>query len=330
MIRNMKSFNSYFVFCCFFATISFFLFVSVQAEPPHKIVIDGDFSDWGPVRKFQDPRDNKDGTVIQGGSPDCHGTEDSDLCAHPPHVYNPHADLIEYAFTHDHTGVYAYMKAAGNISLTAVSQQLQNAGRSYIQVMLDVDTYIPTGYCTNEGGYYPPACGYDMHFELEMFNGTMNTAHLILHSMTSPAQYEAAKQDQKEGIVNLGPADYKPYTEWVYWSSSQPPTPQEVANCPDGPFTLPNGDIICFVMDKCGCHGLQGMMQYAFSKDWTSVEFSAPFRTFMKHPSGEPVLGLGQKVNVMFALETSGEYSSPSDAWISDASWPIFGYVLDP
>jgi hypothetical protein len=299
----------------------------VSAEPPHHIVIDGNFDDWIPVRKYEDPKDDEAGTVLQGGTPDCHDTDSKFLCDHPPHVYNPHADLIEYAFTHDEKGVYGYMKAVGNISLTAESAS--DAGRSYIQVMLDMDTYIPTGYCTNEGGYYPPGCGYDMHFELEMYNGTMNTAHIILHAMNSTAQYEAARQEQMQGIVNFGAAAYHPYTEWVYWSASSPPTSLEASHCQDGPHTLPNGDIICFVVDKCPCLGLQGMMEYAFSKDWTMVEMSAPYPTFMHHPSGIPVLQLGQKVNVMFALETSGQYSTPY-SWVSDASWPIFGYLLAP
>ena len=222
-----------------------------QAELPHHITIDGKFDDWIPVRKYDDPRDDEAGTVLQGGTFDCHDTDSDGLCDHPSHVYNPHADLIEYAFTHDERGVYAYMKAVGNISLTSMSST--DAGRSYIQVMLDMDTYIPTGYCTNEGGYYPPGCGYDMHFELEMYNGTMNTAHVILHSMNDTLQFEAAKQDQINGIVNFGPATYKPYTEWVYWSSSNPPTSIESSHCQEsngGPYTLPNGDIICFVVDK--------------------------------------------------------------------------------
>jgi len=301
-----------------------------SAELPHHITIDGNFDDWIPVRKYEDPKDNEEGTVLQGGTFDCHDTDSEGLCDHPPHVYNPHADLIEYAFTHDERGVYAYMKAVGNISLTSMSPT--DAGRSYIQVMLDMDTYIPTGYCTNEGGYYPPACGYDMHFELEMYNGTMNTAHVILHSMNDTLQFEAAKQDQMNGIVNFGPAEYKPYTEWVYWSSSNPPSSIEVSHCQEsngGPHTLPNGDVICFVEDKCPCNGLQGVMEYAFSKDWTMVEMSAPYEVFMNHASGFPVLQLGQKVNVMFALETSGQYSTP-DSWVSDASWPIFGYLLQP
>jgi len=304
--------------------------LSVNAEKQHNITIDGNFSDWTSVKIYPDPHDDKQGTVLQGGTPDCHDTDHKDMCEHPEHVFNPVADLLEYGFTHDNESFYAYMKAAGNISETYMNNGSKTikAGRSYIQVMLDADVYIPTGYCSNEGGYYPPGCGYDLHFELEMYNGTMNTAHVILHSMKSEAEYEAARQQQMEGIVNFGPADYHPYTEWVYWDAENPITPEESEHCPDGPHVLPNGDQICFVHDECGCLGLQGVMEYAFSSDWTMVEMSAPFRMFMSHPSGRPVIHLGQKVNVMFALETSGQYSTP-DRWVSDASWPIFGYLLE-
>jgi len=37
-------------------------------------------------------------------------------------------------------------------------------------------------------------------------------------------------------------------------------------------------------------------MNYAFSADWTSVEFSAPYRAFMNYSNGQPAFSLGKQV----------------------------------
>jgi len=52
--------------------------------------------------------------------------------------------------------------------------------------------------CVLVGGYYPTTCGTDVHFELEMFNGSFNTAHYLLHAAwdntTGYISYEQQKQ----------------------------------------------------------------------------------------------------------------------------------------
>jgi len=42
--------------------------------------------------------------------------------------------------------------------------------------------------------------------------------------------------------------------------------------------------------------GFRGIMNYAFSADWTSVEFSAPYRAFMNYSNGQPAFSLGKQV----------------------------------
>jgi hypothetical protein len=108
------------------------------------------------------------------------------------------------------------------------------------------------------GGYYPEGCGFDFHFEIEMYNGTFNTAHVILHSMNNNASYMAARAQQEKGITELGGnatfiVAYKPYTEWVYYDKKHPMSDDEKSRCPDGPFYYGDSESICFVEDKvCG------------------------------------------------------------------------------
>lgn len=211
------------------------------------------------------------------------------------------------------------MRAKGNIERTEQQvNETTQAGRSYIQIMLDVDNSLDTGYCTNLGGYYPFVCGIDMHFELEMYNGTFNTAHLLLHAMNDNATYTKAKSENERGIVSLaGNSTYKPYTEWIYYNKQHPLTESEKKRCPDGPYFFGDSEAICFVEDKVN-GPFKGAMNFGFSDDKHSVEISAPFGAFLKYANGEPVIKIGNKINIAMALEVSGEYSVPVGSWATD------------
>jgi hypothetical protein len=168
-----------------------------------------------------------------------------------------------------------------------------------------------------------------MAFEIEMFNGTFNTGHILLHSMNDTADY----QQQQQTIINTGgigyasgTVPYKPYAEWVYWSASKPPNAEEAARCAaavngltSGPYRLPDGSSLCFVTDKCA-GPFQGAFQFAFSSDGHELEIGTPFASFLHlQATGKPALGIDSVVNVQFTLETSRELSIPLD-WCSDGT----------
>ncbi len=192
-----------------------------------------------------------------------------------------------------------------------------------------MDNNLTTGYSSSRGGYYPNQNGVDMAFELEFYNGTLNTAHIILHNMWNDSQKPAVEELNKQGRSYFdGPANYKSYTEWAYWTAAVPPTADEAARCAtgpvaltSGPYQLPDGAWICFVMDKC--HGpFLGAMQVSLSADGTELEMSAPFDAFLRHRStGNNVVGVGQTVSVQMSLETSGQLSS-TGSWTTDATVP--------
>ena len=169
--------------------------------------------------------------------------------------------------------------------------------------------------------------GIDMAFELELYNGTLNTAHYLLHNMVNDAQKPPVEALNKQGKVFFDPAGYRPYTEWVYYSPEHPPSPEEAARCSagpsnlsSGPFKLPDGSWICFVMDKC--HGpFLGAMKTAYSKDGTELEISAPFAGFLRTLDGKNAIREDMVVTVQFSLETSGQLSSTGD-WTTDATLP--------
>jgi len=304
-----------FVACCF-------------AAQPHTIEIDGDFSDWDSVPAYYDPADTVNGTVLADGVYDVHDTNSDTMWAHPSHVYNPIADLVEYKFTHDDENFYAYFRVSGTIGQTSVANSTSGskAGRCYLIVTIDLDQEEESGYWLNEGGYYPTSGGYDINFEVEYYNGTLNTGHYLNHGCHNEFELQQAFLDQANGQIHLGPGFYNYYSEWVFWDVDQPPTEDEISRCPDGMKTLPDDQgYLCFVVDKAP-GPFQGIVTAA--KNENELEMRAPYRGLLKEGS-QPFVHPGMTINVSFSVETSGEYSTPVGEWCSDTGNPILGYVME-
>ena len=182
-----------------------------------------------------------------------------------------------------------------------------------------MDNSTATGYGLHEGGYYPTSYGYDMNMEVEFYAGRTNKGNYLNHGCTNQAQLDAAFRDQTNGIVRVLPGSYDFYPEWVWFDL---PTA--------GTYRLPapdNNASITFVKDKGTNY--QGIIQIALSPDRHRAEMVAPFRGFMRDPSGNPIMALGKTINISFSLEASGELA-PGGTWASDTGDPIVGYYLSP
>jgi hypothetical protein len=279
--------------------------LTLSAEPPRSIVIDGRFDDWKAVRTYTDPPNNEHDTN--------HNVRDD----RPAHVDHPDVDLLEYKFTHDAENLYAYFKARGAIGRTQTAAAGQPAGRYYAILAIDVDDDTQTGYWLHEGGYYPSSNGYDVNAEVEWYGGRLNCGNYLNHACLNQAELDQAFLDQssgqyrpghpgpyKAGFMRLGPGTYKYYPEWVYHE---------------------NGTIT-FVKDK-GPQTL-GVITAAVSADGHEMEMKIPMKGFLVDPKGRPIVALGRKINVSFSLEASGELTK-GGRWASNTAEPIRGYVLD-
>jgi hypothetical protein len=274
-------------------------------EPVRKITIDGKFADWKAVPSYKDPPNNE------------HDTDHKKKDDRPGHVDHADVDLVEYKFAHDADNLFAYFKARGVIGRTQAAAPGKNAGRYYAIVAIDVDNDAKTGYWLHEGGFYPTSGGYDVNAEIEWFNNRLNTGHYINHACRDQAELDQAFLDQSAGkykkghpgpypagFVRLGPGTYKHYTEWVYHAN----------------------DTITFVRDK-GPQTL-GIIKGALSADGHELEMTIPRRGFLVDPKGNPLVKLGQKINVSISLEASGELAK-GQKWASNTGEPIRGYVLE-
>jgi hypothetical protein len=300
-----------------------FLALSASYAPPalaqgagwfSTIDIDGDFSDWTEIPAHTDPVG------------DTHDTDHSLPGDTPSYVAHPDVDLVEYKISHDEENLYAYFRATGEIGRTQTAAE-GKAGRYYVIVTIDVDDDDVTGYEICEGGYYPSSSGYDMNMEVEYYNGAFNTGHYLNHGCLDEDEYYWAMDEQAEGIVTVLPGTYDWYTQWVWWDTPQG-NPGEVI-LPDGEST------IMWVVDRGPIY--QGIIEIALSPDKGEAEMKAPFRGFMKHPSGEAIMKLGNIIDVSFSLEASGELA-PGGGWASDTAepvkyslaYPVINCVTDP
>lgn len=111
------------------------------------------------------------------------------------------------------------------------------------------------------------------------------------------------------------------YSQWVWFDSTNA-----------GSYRLPTPDnyaSITFVADRGPVY--QGIVRIARSPDGHQAEMVAPFRGFMRDPSGNPIVALGKTIDVSFSLEASPELAPPpSNSWASDTADPIVGYSLSP
>jgi len=302
------------------------LLCSSHQEPITPIIIDGNFDDWSMVPTHYDPDDNIEGTVLHDGIPDCHDTDHELLRDVPDHVFNPHANIIEFKFTHDRENLFAYFKTKEEIATAKSTEPPGSAGRYYVIVTLNVDQNLTTGYWLHEGGYYPTSGGYDINFEIEFYNGTYNQGDYLGHGANSPETLAYAKQQNQKGVIVLYPGNYSFYTEYVYWDSSKPPTSSEAKRCLEGPYVIPDRQaVICFSEDKA-----PGPFNSAvtFAVKGNELEYKAPFKGALVDPEGKPIIGLGKTLDVSFTMETSGELSTPQ-RWVSDSCDVIKGYYLD-
>jgi hypothetical protein len=277
----------------------------LRGEPVRSITIDGKFDDWKDVPVYKDPPNNE------------HDTDHKKKDDRPERVEHADVDLLEYKFTHDAENLYAYFKARGVIGRTQAAGGGKKAGRYYAIVTIDVDNDEKTGYWLHEGGFYPTGGGYDVNGEIEWYGGKVNTGHYINHACRDQAELDQAFLDQsagqykkghpgpyKAGFLRLGPGTYKHYTEWVYHAN----------------------DTITFVRDQ-GPQTL-GVIKGALSPDGHELEMVIPMKGFLVDPRGQPVVRMGQKINVSMSLEASGELAE-GKRWASNTGEPIRGYVLD-
>ena len=285
----------------------FFVLMPLALFSQHEIVIDGNFQDWESVStRMEDPaNDEHDTEQRKNGIPAPQPVKYSDV------------DILEVKFTHDRENLYGYVKARGVVGRTSHSDDPstnKGKGRYYYIITIDVDNNDSTGYFLEEGGYWPNSGGYDMNMEVEFYNGEFNTGHYIHHDFLTEADLVQGSVDLHNYIIRLGPGTYDNYLQWVVFPDSS----------------------IIEVSDRGPVY--QGIIEVAVSPDGHEAEMKAPMWGFFWDENGEPIISLGDTIDISFSLEGSGElsesaleagYNGKKTVWGSDTADPIEDYVLE-
>ncbi len=268
------------------------------------ITIDGQFDDWQQVT-----------AVVIDSANDEHDTDwYGDGLSEPVPRHYSDVDILEVKFTHDRENLYGYVKARGIVGQTSTIAAGQKAGRYYFIITIDVDNNDSTGYPLEQGNYWPNSTGYDMNMEVEFYDGAFNTGHYIHHDFLTPAALTNGRADLANHIIRLGPGTYDNYLQWVTF--------------PDTTFV--------YVEDK-GPVVEGGIIEVAVSDDGHEAEMKAPMWGFFWDENGQPIIQLGDTIDVSFSLEGSGElsesaaeagYNGTKSIWGSDTADPIEKYVL--
>jgi hypothetical protein len=270
------------------------------------IVIDGEFDDWKSLPLYTDPENDQIDT--DGNTPDYKGIPRK----------NRDIDILEFRVTHDAENLLIYLRTAGKIGNTQKEGEGKKAGRYYVTLAIDVDQDDKTGYWLHEGGTYPTSPGYDVNAEIEWYNGAFNTGMYMNKCCLNPAELKQSFLDLSQGNYKEGedgpypagfhtikPGHYADYAEWVYHE---------------------NGTIT-FVRDKGPV--VYGVLTGKRSPDWRQLEMKIPFVGFLKDQHGDPVVQLGDVLDISFNLQASGELAADKE-WAGDAAEPIEGYRLEP
>lgn len=275
------------------------------------ITIDGKFDDWKSLPAYTDPADDQIDT--DGRTPDYKAK----------HRENRDHDILEFKVNHDSENLYIYVKSFGKIGNTQKAvpgskDKKDRAGRYYITVAIDVDQNDKTGYWLHEGGTYPTSGGYDMNAEIEWYDGAFNTGMYMnkcclnkadlkdSYSTLSHGKYkEGADGPYLAGYHTIKPGQYDNYAEWVYHK---------------------NGTIT-FVRDRGPV--VHGVLTGKRSPDWHQLEMKIPYIGFLKDQHGDPVVQLGDTLDIEISLQGSGELASDG-AWAGDGAEPLNGYKLEP
>ena len=268
------------------------------------INIDGNFDDWAnlPVLVTDPSNDEHDTDWYSDGLPEPVPRKYSDV------------DILEVKFTHDRENLYGCVKARGIVGHTSRAVDGQKAGRYYFIITIDVDNNDSTGYAIQEGNYWPNSIGYDMNMEVEFYDGSFNTGHYIHHDFLTEADLDSGRYYLERHIIRLGPGTYDNYLQWVAF--------------PDTSFI--------YVSDK-GPVIEGGIIDVAIAPDGHEAEIKAPMWGFFWDEQGEPIIQLGDTIDISFSLEGSGElsesavemgYTGNNSVWGSDTAEPIVGYYL--
>lgn len=220
--------------------------------------------------------------------------------------YIPDVDLLEFKVSHDDQHIYLYARVAGK-----VGRSHPNGGRSYFYAYMDVDRNSGTGFLPSRDDdcYYGVDIGDDCEVQFEFVNNTLRKTFYgfcgiggndnVLKQQVSIGKSQYGRFDAN-GVER---ANYK--AEYIF-----------------------RGGVTEITEDLK--FGTSDTIHIAVSPDGSEVEVSSTFTGFLKNPNGQPIVQLGQTIDIAVGMECDSKAYPGKAAWGADSTPIIRGYRLLP
>jgi hypothetical protein len=217
--------------------------------------------------------------------------------------YNPDVDLLEFKVTNDGEHLYFYSRVVGKHGNTAPGRD-----RYYFYVYMDVDQNVGTGYIPtrDDDCYFGVAIGDDCESQFEFVGGRfMKTFFGFTGAGT--------EKEVLEGKVTLAPSHYSRHdpqgkvrdrykVEYIRQGGRQKIT-------------------------KDFAQGTSDEIVIAVSPDGSECEMRTALDGFLQNEQGEPIVAVGQRIDLALGVEASGEIHG-NTKWGADSTSPIRGYEI--
>ncbi len=220
--------------------------------------------------------------------------------------YVPDVDLLELKVSNDDQNIYLYARVVGKIG-----HSHPNGGRSYFYAYMDVDRNSETGFLPSRDDdcYYGVDIGDDCEVQFEFVNNTLRKTFYgfcgiggndnVLKQQLSIGKSQYGRFDAN-GVER---ANYK--SEYIF-----------------------RGGIAEITEDLK--FGSSDTIHIAVSPDGSEVEVSSTFTGFLKNPNGQPIVQLGQSIDIAVGVECDSKAYPGKRAWGADSTPIIRGYRLLP
>jgi len=220
--------------------------------------------------------------------------------------YIPDVDILEFKVSHDDEHIYLYARVAGQ-----VGRSHPDGGRGYFYAYMDVDQNPGTGFLPTRDDecYFGVDIGDDCEVQFEFVNNAFRKTFYgfcglggddnVLKQQLTIGKSRYGKFDAN-GVEQ---ANYK--SEYIY----------------RGGITEITEDVRV---------GTSDTIRLCLSADGHEVEIASTYTGFLKDSEGQPIVKLGQTIDVAAGMECDSKAYPGKTNWAADSTIAIRGYQLSP
>jgi hypothetical protein len=220
--------------------------------------------------------------------------------------YIPDVDILEFKVAHDDQHIYLYARVAGQ-----VGRSHPNGGRSYFYAYMDVDQNPNTGFLPSRDDecYFGVDIGDDCEVQFEFVNNAFRKTFYGFCGLGG--DNNVLKQQLQIGKSQYGRLDENGVERANYKSE----------------YTYRDGNTQITEDLKLGT---SDTIHLAVSPDGHEVEVASRFTGFLKDAEGQPIVKLGQMIDIAAGMECDSKNYPGKTNWAADNTNAIRGYQLTP